>query len=457
MPKAASPRKSGTIAKPSPTEPQPKAALRMRRWLTLGAVLLLLVAVYSTARDVLYRRFIYGFAQNCLDYFATGSVESIGTVQLTVEGNLMLHDAVVTTFHRERRRVFYRAERMEIALDGWPMQDEQVRVSRVDLFHPEIWVVRETGGDWNILWAFLPAPKPEGERPQEPRPPPDVRPVVPVPEPALSHPMRGGWPRNGVHIHDGIIHVVFVRDDGSEMVWDIHQVNTSMTRAEPGVRFGPMRADFYGGVMLAEGTVPTFNPFHMDLQVSVKGADVGRIAAGQPFIKRPLRGTLDGVVAMTSDQATIGDRPVAAGRIEINNGDLWDLPTFVGILATLALTEVGDRKLEAAHIEFTVERDRVRIDQMDFLGTPLCLFGEGRMDLTGENIDIKMIPLLGQSWNDILPVIGAPVQWLLEIVKGTLIPVRITGAFWAPKFNFDIGEPVSEPLKKLIEEKAPRK
>lgn len=434
--------------KPPPSrfvfEEDPKASAesdqRIRRWITLGFVLSALIVVYSVTRDTLYRRIVYGYAQEVLNSFATGTVEKIGSVEITVEGNLVLRDAVMTTVHRDRRRVFYRAQRMEVALDGWPLRDEKVYVSRVDLFHPEMWVVRETGGDWNIVQALQRAPA-DGAPPPGPQ--------------AWTHPIRGGWPRNGVHIHDGIVHVTFVRDNGSELTWDIEEVQASLHRAETGIRFGPFTGSFYGGSLVGDATIPSYNPFQMAFQVTVEDADVARIAAGRPFFKKPLHGRMDGVLTLKADRETIGERPIAAGRIEIRDGDLWEVPAFVSVLATLSLTEVGERKLEEARIEFTVERQRVRIDQMDFLGTPLCLFGDGTMDVTGENLDITMVPRIGKSWNDILPIIGAPIQWLSEIVKGALVPVRITGAFWAPELNWSSDEPVSDPVKKLIEEKSP--
>lgn len=417
---------------------------RVHRWMILGAVLLLLLVAYSYARHIVYRRLLYDYAQRILNQFATGTVEKIGKVELTAEGNLILYDAVVLHRHRGKKRTFYRAPRMEIALDGSILRDPEIYVSRIDLFQPELWVVRETGGDWNVVWGFQP---PSGT------PPPSGPGEAPAPAP---HPVRSGWPHNGVHVHNGIVHVTFVRDSGAEVTWDITSVHTSMMRAHPGVRFGPMRGEFYGGTFRADATVSSFNPFIIDLQVSVKGADVARLAEGAPFLKHPVSGTLDGVVALTGHEQTIGERPLAAGRIEIRDGNLWDLPAFVGILATLSLTEVGNRRLEAANIEFTVERDRVRIDQMDFLGTPMCLFGDGTMTLTGDELDILLVPQFGKSMNDVFPILGAPLQWLLDIAKGALVPVRITGPFWAPKINVVEDEEVSEPVKKLIEEKAPK-
>lgn len=434
------------LAVPSPAEDSfSRRPSRLNRWIVLCLVMMVLAVVYGFARDILYRRVLRALAQDTLNSFATGTVESMDRVELTPEGNIRIHGGVVTHLLRGKRRTFYRAERIDVALDGWPLR-EKVYVSRVDLFHPEIWVVRERGGDWNIVWGLQAVP---GQPEPPPPPPAPDDPPPPPPGTAPFHPPRGGWPRNGVHIHDGTIHFVFMRDDGSELALSIANVNAPIVRAATGIRFGPMRATFYGGDMRADATVPSYDPFRMNLQLSVRGADVTRLAEGRPFVKRMPRGRLDAVLALTADRESIGERPICAGRVEIRDGDLWDLPAFIGVLAQLQLTNVGERKLKAAQLEFTVERHIVRIDHMNFLGEPLNLFGNGTMDLTGENLDVSLVPRIGKSFDEILPILGTPIQWLLNIIKGAFITVKISGAFWAPEFVVN-GEPISAPLQEKI-------
>src|SRR5436853_220431 len=82
-------------------------------------------------------------------------------------------------------------------------RDERLKVMRVDLFQPEIFVRRETGGEWNVEWAFQQAPRAAAEQAE-----------------AKDDPWKDylrpdeGFPRNGVHIHDGIINVTFVGPTG---------------------------------------------------------------------------------------------------------------------------------------------------------------------------------------------------------------------------------------------------
>ena len=79
--------------------------------------------------------------------------------------------------------------------------------------------------------------------------------------------------------------------------------------------------------------------------------------------------------------------------------------------------------------------------------------------MTGDWIDIEFIPTLGKStWNDILPIIGAPIDLLSNILKGAIVPVTLTGSFENPSFK--VGEEEAEytpkpSVQKLIKEKGP--
>jgi hypothetical protein len=148
-------------------------------------------------------------------------------------------------------------------------------------------------------------------------------------------------------------------------------------------------------------------------------------------------GQFDMVVTVRSDPSALGAWPVAAGRASIAGGKLWDLPAFVGVLAAFALTEAEDKVIDQAQIEFTVERTGVRIDRMDFLGRPLSLFGGGTMDLDGRNLDVTLVPRLGKSFGEVVPIAGHVLQALLDVVKGAIVPVRIGGSFWNPHVGVD--------------------
>jgi hypothetical protein len=417
------------------------------RWLLFILVLMLLASVYSVARDIVYTRLVYRFAQEAFNGLASASVEKIGHVEIDRQGDITLRHAEAWTHRRGERRLFFRAEELRLTLDGMPLRDNPLRVMRVDLFRPEIFVRREPHGEWNLSWALVRSTP--------------AAPAAPEPEDdPWKHYRRPdeGFPHNGVHIHDGTLHVTFVSKSGKEVTWRITGVRAVLTRRDGTLTLRPFAGGFYGGRITADAELPQTRPLTIhQLMVDVRDADVARMAEGAPFIKHAVRGKFNMVLSLALDKERTRQRPIASGRAEITEGNLWELPALSGVLSLLTLTSVSDRRIDSAILEFTVEEDQIRVEKMHFLGYPVSLFGDGACSLTGDWIDVAFIPRLGKSdWNSILPVIGTPIQWLSDIVKGALVPVVLSGSFDDPKLEVDTGYFLQPSVRQLIEEKSPR-
>src|SRR5688572_386030 len=177
------------------TVARPRVA-RRARWTILISVLALLALLHGVARDVLYRRLLHKIAQGAFNGLAAASIESIGDVSIDALGDVSLHRAVVTT-ERRGHRVLIRADLVRLTFDGQPLRDPELRVMRVDLVRPQIYARREAGGEWNLEWALRPAER-HGDAGDD---------------------GRDGFPFNGVHVHDGTIHVAFADESGKDVVW----------------------------------------------------------------------------------------------------------------------------------------------------------------------------------------------------------------------------------------------
>lgn len=419
------------------------------RWILLLFTLLFLLVAYWIVRDIVYHRLVHGYAQQMYNNLGSAAVETIGAVSVDGQGDITLHAAEAYTHHRGERRLFFRTEKLRLSLDGMPLRDERLRVMRVDLFRPEIFVRREADGEWNVEWAFL----------QAPRGPEEMTPPESKDDPWKDYlPPDQTFPRNGVHIHEGTIYVTFVGSTGKEVTWRISDVHARMMREDGRVRVRPFSGDFYGGRMTGDVEVPRTHPFTVrQLTVDIRDADVARMAEGAPFISRPMKGRLNGVLALTFDADRTGQRPIMSGHGEITEGDLWDVPAFSGIIHLLTLTKVSERRIDTAILDFTVGEGEIRVDKMHFLGYPVSLFGDGACSLTGDWMEIVFVPRLGKSdWNSILPVIGAPIDLLANIFKGALTPVVLKGSFDHPEISVEPLHFLKPSVKQLIEEKSPR-
>jgi hypothetical protein len=418
------------------------------RWLLFLFVLGVLLLSWWIVRDFVYHRLVYDLAQGMLNDLMGASAEKIGGISIDRQGDVTLHDAEAYAIDRGVRRLVFKAERIRLTLDGTPLRDERLRVMRVDLLRPEIHVRRQTYGRWNLQWLLDTGPRPEGA----PEPPREER------WKEYAGPDES-FPRNGVHVHDGTVHVTFESKSGKEVTWKVTQVRGKIAKVDGVLLAKPWTGDFYGGKVKATAEIPKASPLTIrQLTLDIRDADVARMAEGVHFIPHPVKGRLNAVVALTVDPKMMDHRPVSAGRIEISDGDLWPLPAFSAILHVLTLTKAENRRIDSAVLEFTIEEERVRIDKMHFLGSPVCLFGDGACSLTGDWMQVDFIPRLGRNdWNSILPIIGAALDLVSKVVNGALVPVSLTGSFEKPVFKVGSEEYTpKEPVRQLIEEKSPR-
>jgi hypothetical protein len=420
------------------------------RWTLFVLLLAVLGFAYWIARDILIARLVHDLAQRTFNDLASATIDTIGSASIDRQGDLTLRGAEAYTLRNGVRRLFFRAEELRIVFDGIPLRDGALRVTRVDLRRPEIFVRREFGGEWNLEWALQKAPRP----PDAPAPPP----AGPDPWKDYVRPDES-FPRNGVHIFDGTVHTTFVSRTGKEATWTSTGVRAVLRKADGPLTVRSAEGRFYGGRIRADIEILKARPLTIrQLTVDVAGADVARMAEGVHFIKYPVSGTFDAVVALTLDREKMQfSRPVASGRLVVEKGNLWALPTFSSVLNLLTLASVEDRKIDSALLEFTVEQDQVRVDKMYFLGYPVSLFGDGAWGLTGDWIEIVFIPRIGKSsWDSILPVIGLPIELLSNIFKGALVPVVLKGSFEKPEISVEPLYFLKPSVKTLIEEKSPR-
>jgi hypothetical protein len=254
------------------------------------------------------------------------------------------------------------------------------------------------------------------------------------------------------------VHTTFVSKSGKEATWTVRGVNGVLVHEGGILKLNPFVGSFYGGRMTVHSEIPQANPlFIRSMTIDVRDADVGKMSAGAPFIKRAMKGRLNAVFTLTVDPKLANKRPIASGHCEITDGDLWDVPALSGIIEFLTLTRAEDRRIDSAILEFTVEEDRYRIDKMYFMGYPVSLFGDGSASLAGDWIDVTFIPRLGKKdWNSIVPIVGAAFDVVSTIFKGIFVPVTLKGSFDHPKLEVAGNAAPSAEVKKLIEEKSPQ-
>ena len=413
------------------------------------AILVLLGATYFTAREVFNRVFLLSITQEILDDIASVKIETIGGIKATLGGTVTLDETEAFTYRNGERKLFYKAESVILTLNAFPGSTNNIELHRVDLEKPEIFLKRDKNGEWNATWAFQPRAK--SKEPQQEEDELGKK----NDETQHTMPPKESFPKDGINIHDGTLNIEVFTQTGASTNWVIDGVNATLKKEGATLFMFPFTGSFYGGAFKAKKA--QFTPGEKrasHLQVSIIGAKLTELCSRLELDNKP-KGTLDAVFAITKSVDRTDSHTIGAGQIEIRDADLWDLPLFMTVLSFLALDPISERKIEEAHLLFTIEKDRFRVDQMDFIGHPVSLFGEGEMDLAGEDLEVVFIPRLGKKGlDDMLPIIGTPIQWLLDIVKGAFVPLVLNGTFNDPDLSVKPGYNVAAPIRNLIKSKS---
>jgi hypothetical protein len=133
---------------------------------------------------------------------------------------------------------------------------------------------------------------------------------------------------------------------------------------------------------------------------------------------------------------------------------MYELNPLLDLLKILNLRVPDGTAFEEAHAAFTIRGQRVTINRMDLLGSPVSLGGKGQMNLDGSDMNLEFYAVWARVMQVLPPIINE-------------IPQAISKQFLKIKLRGDLGvkvqtvkEPVPilvDPLKELLDVMGGRK
>lgn len=197
------------------------------------------------------------------------------------------------------------------------------------------------------------------------------------------------------------------------------------TAADRHLQVRPQRhltAKLYGGTLLGDGWVVLAPQPRYALRGELVGASLARLA--QEAIPGPqkLEGEIYAAVDLQGAGPSLNDLS-GQGTVQLRNADIYELPVMVALLKILSIRPPDTTAFTRSDMKFRVEGPHIYIDQIDFNGDAVSLFGKGELGLDGQ-VRLVFHPILGNDQLKI-PVVrellgGAGQQIMLIHVDGTL-------------------------------------
>lgn len=149
----------------------------------------------------------------------------------------------------------------------------------------------------------------------------------------------------------------------------------------------------------------------------------------------------------TTDAGELG----GAGWAEGTRVAVWELPEAEAVLQELGIAPRRDDVFEEMRARLLLDRGRLWFSQLVAIGEPVNLFGNGSVRLDDGAIDVGLVPRFRARKLAEIPLAqDRPHDLLLDVLKGAVVEVRITGDLDGVRTSVQPVPVVTEPLRQFF-------
>jgi hypothetical protein len=221
------------------------------------------------------------------------------------------------------------------------------------------------------------------------------------------------------------------------------------------VAFPDLTANAYQGTVGGKGRVALGRPGEdpaFVLELTASGVRLDEFAAQTKLAGTgELRGLAQGKVHLESQADPRTGQPVltGTGQIDVLNGRLYNLPVLLPLLKLLKLQSPDQTAFEEAHALFELHGDRLRVTQLDLIGTALSLGGSGELDLKGDEVRFEFYTVWSQALRRWLTT---PLGDVTSFLSGNLFKIEMVKTPGrAMEYRPQMLPVVIEPMKAVAE------
>ncbi len=221
------------------------------------------------------------------------------------------------------------------------------------------------------------------------------------------------------------------------------------------IEFPDLTANLYQGTLGGEGRVGLGQPGEgptFQLLLTASGVRLDELAAQTKLAgSGELRGLAQGKFHLdsTPDPRTGLAVLTGSGQIDVLNGRLYNLPVLMPLLKLLKLQTPDQTAFEEAHALFELRGDRLKVTQVDLIGTALSLGGSGELDLKGDDVRFEFYTVWSQALRRWLTT---PLGDVTSFLSGNLFKIEmVKQPGRAMEYRPQMLPVVTEPVKAVAE------
>lgn len=221
--------------------------------------------------------------------------------------------------------------------------------------------------------------------------------------------------------------------------------------APPIVEFPDLTARAYHGTVGGEARVTLCDPVRYRVWLTASGVRLDELAERLHVGSgAELRGLAQGklLVENRADPRTGQLTRVGAGQVDVPNGRLYNLPVLLPLLKLLKLQAPDQTAFEEAHAVFELAGERVRVSQLDLVGTAVSLGGSGELSCSGDDVRFEFYTVWSQALKRWLTT---PLGDVTSFLSGNLFRIEMVKQNGEMKYVPHMLPAVTDPVRVVAE------
>jgi hypothetical protein len=191
----------------------------------------------------------------------------------------------------------------------------------------------------------------------------------------------------------------------------------------PDVLILGLKAPLYGGEISGEGRMELgYSTLRYELNLTASQIALEEFGAQNLGPEPKLSGQAQGRLFLSGRGSGL-DSLEGQGQIDVPDGKLIRLPFLLELLKFLNLRWPDRTAFQELHAAFGIHGKRVTLDQLNLLGNPVSLSGNGGVNLDGTDLQMNFYPTWGRSEQLLPPV----VRTVPATISKNLLQIEVRG------------------------------
>lgn len=194
----------------------------------------------------------------------------------------------------------------------------------------------------------------------------------------------------------------------------------------PAVEVRNLSAALFQGTLGGQARVILTDPIRYRLYLTASGVRLDEFAKHYKLADgAELRGLAQGSLLLENQPDGKGGRliPVGSGQVDVPQGRMYNLPVLLDLVKVLKGQQPDGCAFEQAHATFDLKGDRVRVTQLDLLGSAVSLGGSGELDTDGRYVQFEFYTIWSQTLKRWLTT---PLGDVTGLLSGSLFKIELT-------------------------------